>query len=82
MSILHEWNTLQTRRRFFGTGANALGAAALASLIGKSGLEAAPGAVPTHFKPKAKRVIYLHMSGGPPNADPLGPARIGTHSPP
>jgi hypothetical protein len=69
MSILHEWNTLQTRRRFFGKGANALGAAALASLIGKSGLEAAPGAVPTHFKPKAKRVIYLHMVGGPAQMD-------------
>jgi hypothetical protein len=69
MSILHEWNTLQTRRRFFGTGANALGAAALASLIGRSGLEAAPGAIPTHFKPKAKRVIYLHMVGGPSQLD-------------
>jgi hypothetical protein len=69
MSILHEWNTLQTRRRFFGTGANALGAAALASLIGKSGLQAATGAVATHFKPKAKRVIYLHMVGGPSQLD-------------
>ena len=69
MSILHEWNTLQTRRRFFGTGANALGAAALASLMGKAGLEAAPGAVATHFKPKAKRVIYLHMVGGPAQMD-------------
>ncbi len=69
MSILHEWNTLQTRRRFFGTGANALGAAALASLVGKSGLQAATGAVPTHFKPTAKRVIYLHMVGGPSQLD-------------
>jgi hypothetical protein len=69
MSILHEWNTLQTRRRFFGTGANALGAAALASLMGKSTAEAAHGAVPTHFKPKAKRVIYLHMVGGPSQMD-------------
>ena len=69
MSILHEWNTLQTRRRFFGQGANALGAAALASLIGKSTVDAAPGAVPTHFKPKAKRVIYLHMVGGPSQLD-------------
>jgi hypothetical protein len=69
MSILHEWNTLQTRRRFFGTGANALGAAALASLIGKSTAEAAPGAVATHFKPTAKRVIYLHMVGGPSQLD-------------
>jgi len=69
MSILQEWNTLQTRRRFFGTGANALGAAALASLIGKSTAEAAPGAVATHFKPTAKRVIYLHMVGGPSQLD-------------
>jgi hypothetical protein len=69
MSILHEWNTLQTRRRFFGQGANALGAAALASLIGKSTADAAPGAVQTHFKPKAKRVIYLHMVGGPSQLD-------------
>ena len=69
MSILHEWNTLQTRRRFFGTGANALGAAALASLVGKSGLQAATGAVATHFKPTAKRVIYLHMVGGPSQLD-------------
>ncbi len=69
MSILHEWNTLQTRRRFFGQGANALGAAALASLIGKSTADAAPGALPTHFKPKAKRVIYLHMVGGPSQLD-------------
>ncbi|MGA0134500.1 MAG: DUF1501 domain-containing protein [Opitutales bacterium] len=69
MSILHEWNTLQTRRRFFGRGANALGAAALASLLGRSGLEAAPGNVATHFKPRARRVIYLHMVGGPSQMD-------------
>ena len=69
MSILHEWNTLQTRRRFFGRGANALGAAALASLIGQSTAQAAPGAVGTHFRPKAKRVIYLHMVGGPSQLD-------------
>ncbi len=24
---------------------------------------------PPHFAPKAKRVIYLHMSGGPPQQD-------------
>jgi hypothetical protein len=69
MSLLHEWNTLQTRRRFFGRGANALGAAALASLLGKSGLQAAPGVVAPHFRPKARRVIYLHMVGGPSQMD-------------
>src|SRR6185436_1848760 len=28
-----------------------------------------PGAIPTHFAPKAKQVIYLHMVGGPPQMD-------------
>ena len=69
MSILHEWNTLQTRRRFLGTGANALGAAALTSLLGRTMAHAAPGAISTQHLPKAKRVIYLHMVGGPAQMD-------------
>ncbi len=69
MSILHEWNALQTRRRFLGKGANALGAAALTSLLGRSLAHAAPGAVSTQHPPKAKRVIYLHMVGGPAQMD-------------
>ncbi len=69
MSLLHEWNSLVTRRRFFARGSNALGAAALSSLLGQSASQAAPGStLPTHA-PKAKRVIYLHMVGGPSQMD-------------
>jgi hypothetical protein len=63
-----------TRRSFLkSTGQFSLGAIALASMFGhKAG--AATLANPTaakkpHFEPKVKRVIYLHMSGGPPHLD-------------
>jgi len=73
MSLLHEWNALETRRRFFGRGSNALGYAALSSLIGDAmtGTASASSAasVGPHFAPKAKRVIYLHMVGGPSQMD-------------
>jgi len=69
MSLLEEWNRLHTRRRFLGAGANALGAAALGSLLGNTLAHAAPGAVKPNHQPKAKRVIYLHMVGGPSQMD-------------
>jgi hypothetical protein len=69
-----------TRRYFFSQGSNLLGTASLATLLGgtlsgSAGAESAagatghPGAVPTHFPPKAKHVIYLHMVGGPSQLD-------------
>ena len=66
----------QTRRTFLrSAGKFSLGAIAMESLLG-----AKAGAVPTdaarplaprapHHEPKAKRVIYLHMSGAPPHLD-------------
>lgn len=57
----------ETRRQFFGRGARGLGLAALASLIGERRAAAQP-ALP-HFPPKAKRAIYLHMVGAPPQID-------------
>ena len=70
MNIFQEFHSLQTRRHFFGTGRNLLGGAALASLgsaaIGSEQAHTPPG---PHFKPKAKRVIYLHMVGGPSQMD-------------
>ena len=59
LSVLNE-----TRRQFFARGARGLGVAALASLMGES----AQGGTP-HFRPKAKRAIYLHMVGAPPQLD-------------
>lgn len=62
---------LHTRRQFFTSGRNLLGSAALASLLGKSFVNAAELEQPAgpHFAPKAKRVIYLHMVGGPAQMD-------------
>jgi len=67
--------SLQTRRTFLSSvGQFSLGAIALhamqADLLGASAAPANPLAPrKPHFKAKAKRVIYLHMSGGPPNLD-------------
>jgi hypothetical protein len=61
-----------TRRHFFGRAASGIGIAALASLFQREGLAAAttlPGL--PHFAPKAKRVIFLHQSGGPSQLDTL-----------
>ncbi len=61
---------LETRRQFFTRGGNLLGGAALAWLLGDRCAQAsAPCAVGPHFTPKARRVIYLHMVGGPSQID-------------
>src|SRR5436190_9472630 len=66
---------LQTRRQFFGRAASGIGIAALASLLERDGLRAdemtpRPGLLRVpHHAPKAKRVIYLFMSGGPSHID-------------
>jgi hypothetical protein len=67
-----------TRRHFFAQGSHLLGTASLASLLGGSLLQDQAAAADTsrtiaapktHFPPKAKHVIYLHMVGGPPQMD-------------
>ena len=64
-----------TRRHFLRDSAGGLGAIALSSLLGRSA-HAAPLAATNplavrspHFAAKAKRVIYLHLTGSPPNLD-------------
>src|SRR5881392_3061678 len=72
----HEHLQYLTRRCFLRrAGQFSLGAIALATL-GRSGLAAtlSPAINPLapkapHFPPKVKRVVYLHMSGGPPHLD-------------
>ena len=66
-----------SRRRFLELTGTGIGSAALATLFGQDLLAqtsgapsagaAAPGALPglPHYAPKAKRVIYLFMSGAP-----------------
>lgn len=72
---------LQTRRHFLKTSQMALGGIAMNALLARDG-NAAPAessSLPEvvnplapkqpHFTPKAKRVIYLHMTGSPPHLD-------------
>ncbi len=74
--MFHDYVTYETRRQFFGHGARGLGVAALASLLGADRLSALTGAGAStlppgvhHFAPKAKRAIYLFMSGAPSQLD-------------
>jgi uncharacterized protein DUF1501 len=66
---------LQTRRHFLQTCPLAVGALGLSSLLNKaSAAESATSADPLapkmpRFAPKAKRVIYLHLTGSPPHLD-------------
>lgn len=66
-----EYELLQTRRQFFSRSAKGIGAAALASLLNPQLFagEERPGddgvMKAFHHEPKAKRVIYLFMSGAP-----------------
>ena len=69
----NEYRLAITRRHFFGMGSAGIGTAALASLLnpglfaGDMGVNAKTGGLLglPHFAPKAKRVIFLHQSGGP-----------------
>jgi hypothetical protein len=67
---------LLTRRHFLRESQLGLGAIALSSLLGgESGASPVPGVINPlaprlpHFPAKAKQVIYLHMTGSPPNLD-------------
>ena len=60
-----------TRRYFFGSGMQGLGATALAGLLSGNSIASATTTEDTirSIAPKAKRVIYLFQSGGPPQMD-------------
>lgn len=61
------------RRQFFGKSATGIGGAALAYMLGSTGLSASPSETPYRvfpgIAPKAKRVIYLFQSGAPSQHD-------------
>src|SRR4051794_33154292 len=76
MGITRELDLHLTRRQLFGLTAKGIGGAALGSLMGGSvtaaarspqGRDPKTGALDglPHFAPRAKRVIFLHQSGGP-----------------
>src|SRR5438093_1675229 len=74
MSLLNEYARYENRRQCLARGKNVLGYAALANLLGPAWTAlAGPSsdkkrALP-HFRPRAKRIIYLHMVGGPSQMD-------------
>jgi hypothetical protein len=81
--IKQEWAVSESRRQFLGRCGKVLGWASLATLFGEAGVRhlaraAGPNAQSgaggnalglPHFSPKAKRAIYLFMSGAPPQVD-------------
>jgi len=74
MNALSELQQLNNRRQFLGRSCSLLGGAALSSLLPShlSGAVSQPGGIADtlpHFAPKAKRVIYLFMAGGPSHID-------------
>ncbi|MBI3417530.1 MAG: DUF1501 domain-containing protein [Verrucomicrobia bacterium] len=80
MKLFDDYSRYETRRQFFARGKNALGYAALASLLGPArklyGEEAGqpsatgkPNSLLPHFPAKVKNIIYLHMVGGPSQMD-------------
>src|SRR6476660_5052118 len=72
MTLDRDYRLLLTRRQLFGRTAPGVGTVALASLLNERLLAAgtSPAAHQAlHFAPKAKRVIYLFMSGGPSHID-------------
>lgn len=72
MNPLRNAEILMTRRHFFSRCSCGIGVAALSSLLNPSAfaalVESARHTGP-HFAPKAKRIIYLFMSGGPSQLD-------------
>jgi hypothetical protein len=81
MNIDPEFNQALTRRLFFQRSCTGIGTVALASLLKPNLLNACtedddgmPGAMKSlHFPAKAKRIIFLFMSGGPSQIDMFDP---------
>src|SRR5688572_15517894 len=80
MNVAREHQLLMTRRQLFGRMSAGIGSAALASMLTPSLFGNTPADATTalthgvigkmlHYAPKAKRVIYLVMSGGPSQID-------------
>src|SRR5258706_6760335 len=81
MNWIEDLNALASRRAFLARSSTGLGAMALASLLNGKLFAGQPrpaarnaGIIKTlHFAPRAKRVIYLFMSGAPSHMDLFDP---------
>jgi hypothetical protein len=80
MNLFLEHQKALTRRQFFQRTSRGIGTLALASLLNDNLFAGAadplqsPGALPRlHFQPRARRVIYLFMGGGPSQLELFDP---------
>src|ERR1051325_9277013 len=62
-----------TRRQMLGRMGAGLGMGGLAGLLGPASVMGAGAASLPHFAPRAKRVIFLFMNGGPSHVDTFDP---------
>ncbi len=73
MNPFEEALIYETRRQFFSRTARGLGVTALATMFGRDaercGADRTRRLRLPHFAPKAKRAVYMHMLGGPPQQD-------------
>ena len=69
-SLLHSQVAYSaTRRQFLRDAMYGVGGLGLASILGDDAQAGGLDFQRPHFTPKARRVIYLHMAGSPPQQD-------------
>ena len=73
MDPLLEFQQHLTRRHFLGATGVGMGSLAMAGLLGDS---MAVADTTSHFTPRAKRIIYIHLAGSPPQHDLLDPKPV------
>jgi hypothetical protein len=73
MDPLLEFQQHLTRRHFLGATGVGMGSLAMAGLLGDS---MAMADSTSHFTPRARRVIYIHLAGSPPQHDLLDPKPV------
>src|SRR5437773_1173183 len=66
-------STLLNRRQMLGRMCAGFGMVGLAGMIGPQNLFAMSDARKPHFAPRAKRVIFLFLNGGPSHLDTFDP---------
>jgi len=74
MNLYHQHLQHQTRRHFLAGSGISLGSIALGKMLAGTSVAAEETANPLspkkpHFEGKAKRVIYIHLTGSPPHLD-------------
>ena len=74
MNLYHQQLQHQTRRHFLAGSGISLGSIALGQMLSENSMASGTPANPLapkkpHFKGKAKRVIYIHLTGSPPQLD-------------